>query len=54
MDVVDIFDISSIYDDRVLSGGSWYKQNVTGDIPESRVDFCVILASPPDYSSRNM
>lgn len=54
MDEVDVFDVSSTYDDRVLSGAIWYKQKVTGDIPERRVDFCVILVMAADTSSANM
>lgn len=54
MDEVDIFDVSSIYDDKVLTGGTWYKQQVTGDIPERRVDFCIILVRAADSSSANM
>ncbi|KAL8651289.1 MAG: hypothetical protein Q9210_003334 [Variospora velana] len=54
MDEVDVFDVSSIYDDRILTGGTWYKQKVTGDIPERRVDFCVMLAGANDRSSNNI
>lgn len=54
MDEVDVFDVSSIYDDTILTGGSWYKQKVTGDIPERRVDFCIMQAGAADRSSQNM
>ncbi|KAL8943773.1 MAG: hypothetical protein Q9216_000879 [Gyalolechia sp. 2 TL-2023] len=54
MESIDVFDVSSIYDDRVLGGGAWYKQNTTGDIPASRVDFCIFLARAVDTSSANM
>ncbi|KAL9590222.1 MAG: hypothetical protein Q9203_000950 [Teloschistes exilis] len=54
MDKVHIFDVSSIYDDRINAGGSWYEQSVTGDIPEKRVDFCLILARAIDTSSANI
>ncbi|KAL8840361.1 MAG: hypothetical protein Q9170_001376 [Blastenia crenularia] len=54
MDSVDIFDVSSIYDDRILGGGLWYKQQTTGDVPTSRVDFCLILVRAVDTSSANI
>lgn len=54
MDKVDVFDVSSIYGDKFSTGGSWYEQPVTGDIPEKRVDFCLILAWAADTSSANM
>ncbi|KAL8889634.1 MAG: hypothetical protein Q9215_003093 [Flavoplaca cf. flavocitrina] len=54
MDRVHVFDVSSIYDERVSTGGTWYEQPVTGDIPERRVDFCVMKASAADLSSFNI
>ncbi|CAO1598027.1 hypothetical protein XANCAGTX0491_001803 [Xanthoria calcicola] len=54
MDTVHIFDVSSIYDDRLSTGGTWYEQPVTGDIPERRVDFCIIKATVGDSSSANL
>ncbi|KAL8694883.1 MAG: hypothetical protein Q9218_000547 [Villophora microphyllina] len=54
MDKVNVFDVSSIYDNRVATGGSWYEQSVTGDIPQKRVDFCLILARATDTSSANI
>ncbi|KAL8996454.1 MAG: hypothetical protein Q9169_004048 [Polycauliona sp. 2 TL-2023] len=54
MDRVHIFDVSSIHDDRVSTGGTWYEQPVTGDIPERRVDFCITKASAVDLSSINI
>lgn len=54
MDRVHVFDVSSIYDERVSTEGTWYELPVTGDIPEGRVDFCVMKASAADLSSFNM
>lgn len=54
MDRVHIFDVSSVYDDRLATGGTWYEQPVTGDIPERRVDFCLMKATIDDASSANM
>lgn len=54
MDRVHIFDVSSVYDDRLATGGTWYEQAVTGDIPERRVDFCLMKATVDDASSANM
>ncbi|KAL8714846.1 MAG: hypothetical protein Q9220_001359 [cf. Caloplaca sp. 1 TL-2023] len=54
MDRVNIFDVASIYDDRVATGGSWYEQPATGDIPERRVDFCIVLARAADFTTANI
>ncbi|KAL8951968.1 MAG: hypothetical protein Q9222_002091 [Ikaeria aurantiellina] len=54
MDRVNVFDVASIYDDRIVTGGSWYEQPVTGDIPERRVDFCLVLARAADFSTANV
>lgn len=51
MEMIDIFDI-----DRGVYGGNggWHSQNTTGDIPEPRVDHCLVAASAPDNSSHNI
>lgn len=51
---VDVFDVSSIYDGRLLGGGAWFKQKTTGEIPISRVDYCIFLARATDTSSANI
>lgn len=56
-DVVDIFDVASISNNNTnvtAPGQGWYKQNTTGDIPEPRGEFCVVVASAPDNSSHNI
>lgn len=53
MDEIDIFDISSYYN-ASLPAGTWYKQTTSGDTPDPRVDFCLVVASAPDGSSHNM
>ncbi|KAL9637266.1 MAG: hypothetical protein Q9204_001941 [Flavoplaca sp. TL-2023a] len=54
MDRVHVFDVSSIHDERVSTGGIWYEQPVTGDLPERRVDLYVMKAGAADLSSLNM
>ena len=54
MDSVSVYDVSAVYDERASTGEGWYKQVVTGDIPEPRVDFCLILLTAADATSRNM
>jgi hypothetical protein len=50
MDSVDIFDIDSYYHNT----STWYKQNVTGNIPPVRAEFCSIVVSASDNSSHNI
>jgi hypothetical protein len=50
LETVDIFDIESYLNDP-SSNGTWYQQNTTGSIPESRVDFCLSTVAVPDNSS---
>lgn len=50
---VDIFDVASLYNESTPDG-TWYSQRATGDIPPSRVDFCLVFASAPDGSSHNI
>ncbi|KAK2797437.1 hypothetical protein FQN51_008470 [Onygenales sp. PD_10] len=52
MDEVIIFDINSLYNGD--NNGTWYKQKVTGAIPEPRIDFCLVAISAPDNSSHNI
>ncbi|KAL9103417.1 MAG: hypothetical protein Q9163_001519 [Psora crenata] len=53
MDEVDIFDVSSLQN-ASTPDGVWYKQKTSGETPEGRLDFCLISASSPDGSSRNI
>lgn len=57
MTEIDVFDVASLYNDSTPNG-VWYKQNVTigngTDVPEPRVDFCLIVASAADSSSHNV
>lgn len=53
MDLVHIFDVASL-DDPSTPDGIWYNQKVTGDIPKSRLDHCLVLVSSQDGSSHNM
>ncbi|KAI9684437.1 MAG: hypothetical protein M1829_002247 [Trizodia sp. TS-e1964] len=52
MDQIDIFDIASLYNGS--SSGTWLKQAATGDIPQPRIDFCLVSASAPDNSTHNL
>lgn len=53
MDEIDIFDVASYYN-ASTPDGTWYKQTTSGDTPDPRIDFCLILASAPDGSSHNV
>ncbi|KAL8735875.1 MAG: hypothetical protein Q9181_002653 [Wetmoreana brouardii] len=57
MTEVAVFDVSSL-DSSTNPNGSWYKQNATAanftDIPEPRVDFCLINVPATDSSSHNI
>lgn len=53
MNAVDVFDVASYYNTSAPDG-TWYRQSTSGDVPETRIDFCLILASAPDGSSHNM
>ena len=52
-----MFDVGSLYN-ATTPDGVWYKQKTTGqngtDVPNGRVDFCLIMAATPDSSSYNM
>ncbi|KAI9777407.1 MAG: hypothetical protein M1839_008920 [Geoglossum umbratile] len=51
MDTVEVFDIAT------LDGGSdgkWYKQKTSGDIPQPRIDACVVAVTAPDNSSTSI
>lgn len=50
---VEIFDVASLYN-QSTPNGTWYSQRATGDIPNARVDFCLVVASAPDGSSHNI
>jgi len=52
MEYVDFFDISSLYNGS--PNGTWHRQKTTGDIPEPRIDFCIVTVSAPDNSSHNI
>jgi hypothetical protein len=56
MDEIKVFDIATM-DLTGLSGSGnnlWYSQTATGDIPSSRVDFCLVAAPAQDNSSTNI
>ena len=53
MNQIDVFDTSSLYNSSTPDG-TWYKQNTTGDLPASRLDFCLVLATSADKTSHNM
>ncbi|EXJ64289.1 hypothetical protein A1O7_00625 [Cladophialophora yegresii CBS 114405] len=56
MDEIKIFDIHSM--DLTGQAGSgnnlWYEQKATGDIPDARVDFCLVAAPSQDNSSTSI
>lgn len=56
MDSIDIFDIATITNasSSNSTAAGWYRQLATGDIPEPRVDFCIISASASDHSSQTI
>lgn len=51
MRFIDVFDVASLDDG---SDGVWYTQKASGDIPDPRVEPCLVVASAPDNSSYNM
>lgn len=54
MSEVGVFDIASLYNTSAPDG-TWYIQNATNTaIPAPRVDFCLLVAAAPDFSSHNM
>ena len=64
MDIVDIFDVSSLYNVSTPDG-VWFQQSTTGrnnstgqanntNVPSARVDFCAVVLSALDSSSHNM
>ena len=56
MDDIKIFDIGTM-DLTGLSGSGnnlWYSQQATGDIPDARVDFCLVAAPAQDNSSTSI
>jgi len=54
MNQINIFDVSTVLGTANDSSDGWYTQTITGTVPESRVDFCLVLASAPDNSSHNI
>lgn len=54
MNQVNIFDVSTVLGTANNTSDGWYTQTITGTAPESRVDFCLVLASAPDNSSHNI
>ncbi|OJJ29700.1 hypothetical protein ASPWEDRAFT_122305 [Aspergillus wentii DTO 134E9] len=50
MEYIDILDVSSLS----TSNGTWYRQKASGDIPSSRLDFCLVAVSAADNSSHNI
>ncbi|KAL9600538.1 MAG: hypothetical protein Q9179_003180 [Wetmoreana sp. 5 TL-2023] len=57
MTEVAVFDVSSL-DNSETPSGNWYKQNATAanspNVPEPRVDFCLINVPATDSSSQNI
>lgn len=53
MSQVDVFDIDAYYRHNESYSG-WYALNVTGDIPNPRAEFCVVMISAPDNTSHNI
>ena len=51
MDSIDVYDIASLFNE---SKQAWYQQPASGDIPEPRIDHCLVSAWAPDRSSFNM
>ncbi|KAI9931940.1 hypothetical protein MW887_009441 [Aspergillus wentii] len=49
---IDFLDVASL--DNGDENGSWYKQKASGDIPDGRIDFCLVTASAKDNSSHNI
>lgn len=56
MDQIKIFDIytADISDDAGSGNNLWYQQTATGDIPDGRVDFCLVAAPSQDNSTANI
>ena len=56
MDQIKVFDIHSLdLTDSSSSGNNiWYSQTATGDIPNARVDFCLVAAPAQDNSSTSI
>ncbi|TAQ85422.1 hypothetical protein B7494_g6243 [Chlorociboria aeruginascens] len=54
MNQVNIFDISAITGNSTGTDDGWYTQIISGNVPQPRVDFCLVLASAPDNSSHNI
>ncbi|KAF2193767.1 hypothetical protein K469DRAFT_728851 [Zopfia rhizophila CBS 207.26] len=50
---VDVFDIDS-YVQNPSSNGTWYPQKTTGEIPDPRIDFCLVSISTTDNSSHHI
>ncbi|KAJ9282659.1 hypothetical protein DTO021C3_9277 [Paecilomyces variotii] len=52
MGTVDLIDVASIDDTR--QNGTWYSQETSGDIPDPRIEFCLVAMEAPDKSSHNI
>ncbi|GAD96577.1 cell wall anchored protein [Paecilomyces variotii No. 5] len=52
MGTVDLIDVASIDDSQ--QNGTWYSQQTTGDIPDPRIEFCLVAMEAPDKSSHNI
>lgn len=55
---IDIFDVASMDSSSSNNdddgAGTWHRQQATGDVPDSRADFCLVTATAPDNSSYNI
>ncbi|KAI9740608.1 MAG: hypothetical protein M1834_005189 [Cirrosporium novae-zelandiae] len=49
---LDVFDVAALNSSDPSSG--WYTQEITGTVPDPRVDFCAVMESAPDNSSHNI
>ncbi|KAI9760283.1 MAG: hypothetical protein M1840_002574 [Geoglossum simile] len=50
MDAIEVFDVATLDS----GDGTWYKQKTSGEIPQPRIDACVVATTAPDNSSTNI
>ncbi|KAI0198287.1 hypothetical protein F4808DRAFT_263372 [Astrocystis sublimbata] len=55
MSTIYIYDVNTTSNpDSTDSNNGWWTQNVDGEVPPPRVDFCTVVVSAPDKSSFNV
>lgn len=54
MSEVWVFDVGVVGSGSMNGGPGWYRQVAVGQVPEGRVDFCVVVVAARDGSSNNM